>query len=57
MIYGALNDLPGLEIKRHKYAMVLGELIMKNKKIVYIDETKFNTWLRKSHSWYFAGDK
>ena len=47
------NNHKDLEDRRQKYAVLLAELIMKGKKIVYMDETTFNTWLRKTHSWSY----
>ena len=46
-----------LDDRRHKYALLLGEIIMKGKKIVYLDETTFNTWLRKTHSWAYENNQ
>ena len=39
-----------LDRERKKFAEVLGNLVLKGKPIVYIDETTFNTWMFKSKS-------
>ena len=52
MVYSqALLDVNGLAQQRRDFARLLGELINDGVPIVYIDETTFNTWLRKTHSW------
>ena len=52
MVYAqSLLDMNGLAQKRREFARQLAELIIDDTPIVYVDETTFNTWLRKTHSW------
>ena len=46
-----MDNLDKLTKNREEFAFRLANFIVDGVPLIYVDETTFNTWLRKSHSW------
>ena len=40
-----------LDAKRRDFAVLLGNILLQKKPLIYIDETAFQTWSTKQKSW------
>jgi hypothetical protein len=49
--YARALNRPDLDAARNRFALQLSRLIANEQAVIYFDESSFNAWMRRTHTW------